>query len=154
VTPTTNTAYATNTNENTVNWDAVTGATGYTVYRSTTSGNFTNATSYAVSGGSTVTFLDTGATGTTATPPTTNTTGLFTINTPGTCTPVDGQQLEIKIISPAGGLLQYSWGSGYQASGQLAFPTTSYAAGDEDFFTVQYDADLSRWDLMATNQGF
>lgn len=154
VTPLTNTAYATNTNENTVNWDAVTGATGYTVYRSTTSGNFTNATSYAVAGGSTVTFLDTGATGTTATPPTTNTTGLFTINTPGTCTPVDGQQLEIKIISPAGGLLQYSWGSGYQASGQLAFPTTSYAAGDEDFFTVQYDADLSKWDLMASNQGF
>ena len=154
VTPLTNTAYATNTNENTINWDAVTGATGYTVYRSTTSGNFTNATSYAVSGGSTVTFLDTGATGATATPPTTNTTGLFTINTPGTCTPVDGQQLEIKIISPAGGLLQYSWGSGYQASGQLAFPTTSYAAGDEDFFTVQYDADLTKWDLMATNQGF
>ena len=154
VTPFTNTAYATNTNENTVNWDAVTGATGYTVYRSTTSGNFTNATSYAISGGSTVTFLDTGATGTTATPPTTNTTGLFAINTPGTCTPVDGQQLEIKIISPAGGLLQYSWGSGYQASGQLAFPTTSYAAGDEDFFTVQYDADLTKWDLMATNQGF
>ncbi len=154
VTPLTNTAYATNTNENTVNWDAVTGATGYTVYRSTTSGNFTNATSYAVSGGSTVTFIDTGATGTTATPPTTNTTGLFTINTPATCTPVDGQQLEIKITSPAGGLLQYSWGSGYQASGQLAFPTTSYAAGDEDFFTVQYDADLSKWDLMASNQGF
>ena len=154
VTPTTNTAYATNTNENTVNWNAVTGATGYTVYRSTTSGNFTNSTSYAVSGGSTITFLDTGATGTTATPPTTNTTGLFTINTPGTCTPVDGQQLEIKIISPAGGLLTYSWGSGYQASGQLAFPTTSYAAGDEDFFTVQYDADLTKWDLMATNQGF
>lgn len=154
VTPLTNTAYATNTNENTVNWDAVTGATGYTVYRSTTSGNFTNATSYAISGGSTVTFLDTGATGTTATPPTTNTTGLFTINTPGTCTPVDGQQLEIKIISPAGGLLQYAFGSGYQASGQLAFPTTSYAAGDEDFLTVQYDADLSKWDLMATNQGF
>ena len=154
VTPTTNTAYATNTNENTINWDAVTGATGYTVYRSTTSGNFTNATSYAVSGGSTVTFLDTGATGTTATPPTTNTTGLFTINTPGTCTPVDGQQLEIKIISPAGGLLQYAFGSGYQASGQLAFPTTSYAAGDEDFFTVQYDADLTKWDLLAANQGF
>ncbi len=154
VTPLTNTAYATNTNENTVNWDAVTGATGYTVYRSTTSGNFTNATSYAVSGGSTVTFLDTGATGTTATPPTTNTTGLFAINTPGTCTPVDGQQLEIKIISPAGGLLTYSWGSGYQASGQLAFPTVSYAAGDEDFFTVQYDADLTKWDLLAANQGF
>ena len=154
VTPLANTAYATNTNENTVNWDAVTGATGYTVYRSTTSGNFTNATSYAVSGGSTVTFLDTGATGTTATPPTTNTTGLFTIHTPATCTPVDGQQLEIKIISPPGGLLQYAFGAGYQASGQLAFPTVSYGPGDEDFFTVQYDADLTKWDLMATNQGF
>lgn len=154
VTPLTNTAYATNTNENTVNWDAVTGATGYTVYRSTTSGNFTNATSYTVSGGTTVTFTDTGATGTTATPPTANTSGQFTINAPSTCTPTDGQKLELKIISPSGGIVTYAFNSAYLASGSLALPTTSYAAGKEDYFQTQYDADKSDWVVLSYNQGF
>ncbi len=154
VTPLTNTAYATNTNENTVNWDAVTGATDYIVYRSTTPSNFTNATSYTVSGGTTVTFTDTGATGTTATPPTVNTTGQFTINAPSTCTPTDGQKLELKIISPSGGIVTYAFNSAYLASGSLALPTTSYAAGKEDYFQTQYDADKSDWVVLSYNQGF
>ena len=75
--PTTNTAF-TNTNEDTVNWDVVTGASGYKVYRSASSG-MTSATYYAVSGGSTVTFLDTGAAGTSGQPPTTNTTAASSV---------------------------------------------------------------------------
>jgi hypothetical protein len=152
--PGVNTAYLTNTNENVISWTAVTGATGYVVYRSTTSGNFTNATSYTVSGGSTATFTDTGATGTTATPPTSNTSGQFTINAPSTCTPTDGQKLELKIISPSGGIVTYAFNSAYLASGSLALPTTSYAAGKEDYFQTQYDADKSDWVVLSYNQGF
>jgi hypothetical protein len=152
--PGSNTAWITSTNENVVNWTAVTGATGYVVYRSTTSGNFTNATSYTVSGGTTVTFTDTGATGTTATPPTANTSGQFTINAPSTCTPTDGQKLELKIISPSGGIVTYAFNSAYLASGSLALPTTSYAAGKEDYFQTQYDADKSDWVVLSYNQGF
>ena len=137
-----------------ISWAAVTGATGYVVYRSTTSGNFTNATSYTVSGGTTVTFTDTGATGTTATPPTANTSGQFTINAPSTCTPTDGQKLELKIISPSGGIVTYAFNSAYLASGSLALPTTSYAAGKEDYFQTQYDADKSDWVVLSYNQGF
>ena len=152
--PGVNTAYLTSTNENVISWAAVTGATGYVVYRSTTSGNFTNATSYTVSGGTTVTFTDTGATGTTATPPTANTSGQFTINAPSTCTPTDGQKLELKIISPSGGIVTYAFNSAYLASGSLALPTTSYAAGKEDYFQTQYDADKADWVVLSYNQGF
>ena len=105
--------------------------------------------------GNVTTYTDTGATATgTAQPPTTNTSGEFTINAPTGCTPFDGQKLEIKIISPAGGIVTYAPASSYVASGQLAFPTTSYAAGKEDYFITQYDADLSDWVLLSYNQGF
>ena len=152
--PSSNTAWLTATNENVISWAEVTGATGYVVYRSTTPSDFTNATSYTVSGGTTVTFTDTGATGTTATPPTTNTTGAFTIDAPASCTPTDGQKLEIKIISPAGGIVSYDWPSTIIGSTQLALPTTSAGAGLEDYFQLQYDADLTDWVMLSYNQGF
>ena len=156
IVPTLNTAYLTNTNENIINWTAVTGATGYIVYRSTTANDFTNATSYTTSGGggSALTFTDTGASGTTATPPTSNTTGQFTINAPASCTPTDGQKLEVKIISPAGGLITYAWPSTIIGSTQLALPLTSAGAGLEDYFQLQYDADLTDWVMLSYNQGF
>ena len=152
--PSSNTAWLTATNENVISWAEVTGATDYIVYRSTTPSNFTNATSYTVSGGTTVTFTDTGATGTTATPPTSNTTGQFTINAPGTCTPTDGQKLEVKVISPSGGLITYAWPSTIIGSTQLALPTTSAGAGLEDYFELQYDANLTDWVMLSYNQGF
>ena len=152
--PSSNTAWLTSTNENVISWAEVTGATGYIVYRSTTPSNFTNATSYTVSGGTTVTFTDTGATGTTATPPTVNTTGQFTINAPGSCTPTDGQKLEVKVISPSGGLITYAWPSTIIGSTQLALPTTSAGAGLEDYFQLQYDANLTDWVMLSYNQGF
>ncbi len=152
--PSSNTAWLTSTNENVISWGAITGATGYVVYRSTTPSDFTNATSYTVSGGTTVTFTDTGATGTTATPPTSNTTGQFTINAPASCTPTDGQKLEVKIISPAGGLITYAWPSTIIGSTQLALPLTSAGAGLEDYFQLQDDADLGKWVMLSYNQGF
>jgi hypothetical protein len=81
-------------------------------------------------------------------------TGTFTINAPGTCTPFDGQKLELKIISPSGGTITYSWNSAYLASATLALPTTSNAASKEDYFEFQYDADKSGWVFLADNQGF
>lgn len=56
----------------TVNWAAVTGATGYRIYRGTAAG--AEGTYYVV--GAVTTFTDTGAAGTAGTPPVTNTTGL------------------------------------------------------------------------------
>jgi hypothetical protein len=81
-------------------------------------------------------------------------TGTFTINAPGTCTPFDGQKLELKIISPSGGTITYSWNATYIASATLALPTTSNAASKEDYFEFQYDTDKSGWVFLADNQGF
>lgn len=60
------------TSSNTITWATVTGATGYRVYRGTAAAG--ENTYYAVSGGSTATFTDTGAAGTAASPPASNTT--------------------------------------------------------------------------------
>jgi len=81
-------------------------------------------------------------------------TGTFTVNAPTTCTPTDGQKLELKIISPAGGTITYAWNATYLVSATLALPTTSNAASKEDYFSFQYDADKSGWVFLASNQGF
>jgi hypothetical protein len=54
----------------TLTWSAVEGATGYRIYRSTTSGSYTNASSKAVAAGTTATDNDSGLAA--ATPPGTN----------------------------------------------------------------------------------
>jgi hypothetical protein len=81
-------------------------------------------------------------------------TGTFTINAPGTCTPFDGQKLTLKVTSPAGGTITYSWNAAFLASATLALPTTSNAASKEDYFGFQYDSDKSGWVYLASNQGF
>jgi hypothetical protein len=60
------------TSSNVVSWTAVTGATGYKLYRGTAAGVENKLINTIVSG-ATVTSTDTGAAGTTASPPTTNT---------------------------------------------------------------------------------
>lgn len=62
------------TSANTLTWTPSVGATGYKVYRSTASGNFNGVPYYTVSGGSSSSFVDTGATTSTATPPVADTT--------------------------------------------------------------------------------
>lgn len=60
----------------TVTWTAVTGATGYRIYRSTTAGTYgALALAGAVTGQATATFTDTGAATTAGTVPATNTSG-------------------------------------------------------------------------------
>lgn len=57
-----------------LNWSIIGGANGYKVYRGTASGS-ENVLVATISGGSTVTYLDTGIAGTSATVPSTNTSG-------------------------------------------------------------------------------
>jgi hypothetical protein len=60
----------------TVNWIAVTGATGYLVYRTATPGTYGATTLIAdIGSGATITFADTGAAATSGTPSLENTTG-------------------------------------------------------------------------------
>ncbi len=81
-------------------------------------------------------------------------TGTFTVNAPSTCTAVDGQPLILKVTSPAGGTITYSWNASYLASATLALPSTSNGASKEDYFSFRYDSDKSGWVYLATNQGF
>jgi hypothetical protein len=67
------TATLTSNQEQPINWSAVTGATGYNVYRGTTVGG-ENKLITTISSGSTVTYTDTGTAGTAATLPVANTT--------------------------------------------------------------------------------
>lgn len=81
-------------------------------------------------------------------------TGTFTVNSPGTCTPVNGQRLRIEVLSPAGGTVTYSFNAAFKASATLALPATSNAASKEDDFEFEFSSRLSGWKLMAYNQGF
>lgn len=128
-------------------------ATGWNVYVSTATGTETKQNSSPIGTATAWVEPTSGLISGTAIP-TSNTSGQFTLNAPGTCTPTDGQQLEIKVISPSGGIVTYSWNAAYVASGQLALPLTSYAAGKEDYFIAQYDADKSAWAYLSMNQGF
>lgn len=56
-------------------WAGVTGATGYKVYRGAASGAYTAVPSFVIASGATLTFTDVGGAGTSATLPTTNSTG-------------------------------------------------------------------------------
>lgn len=68
------------TNSNTVNWNAVSGATGYRIYRGTAAG--AEGVYYQV--GAVTTYVDTGAASTAGTPPTVDSTNFYQ---PGTVVP-------------------------------------------------------------------
>jgi hypothetical protein len=66
----------TDTKKVTLTWDEVTGATGYKLYRSTTSGTYTTpALRTTISSGGTLTFVDDGSACGAGSPPSANTTG-------------------------------------------------------------------------------
>lgn len=65
------------TSSNSINWTSVTNATGYKVYRGTAAG--AESVYYVISSGSTVTYVDTNATSTIGTPPSSNSTGGATV---------------------------------------------------------------------------
>lgn len=62
-----------------INWTAISGATGYKLYRGTSAGGQDKLIT-TISSGATVTYTDTGAAGTAATVPTSNTTGKGTLH--------------------------------------------------------------------------
>lgn len=140
------------TGEIAVTWTAVTGATGYKVYRGTATG--AENVYYAVSGGSSASYTDTGATSTSGSPPAANTSGQFTFNAPTGCTPVEGQKIQVNVTSASGGTLTYTENATYLASSSLAFPSASTAASTQDDFLFQYSTALSKWKFMTMNQGF
>lgn len=86
--------------------------------------------------------------------PASNTSGLFTLNAPTGCTPVNGQKIQVNVTSPSGGTLTYAFNTIYLASSSLAFPAASTAASTEDDFLFQYSTTLSKWKFMTVNQGF
>lgn len=85
---------------------------------------------------------------------TASTSGAFTVNAPTGCTPIDGQILEVDILSAAGGTATYTFNAAFVASATVALPTTSNAASKEDDFVFHWSARLSKWKMMAVNQGF
>lgn len=90
------------TSTNTVTWTAVTGATGYKIYRGTASGQ--EGVFYSV--GAVTTFSDTGAANTAGTPPTTNTTGSAIITFTGQGVGPSGQAMSFGsdnlLVTPTG----------------------------------------------------
>lgn len=151
------TGSGTATNTVTANWtdESASEITGYTVFISTatiTGGEATVAYTTASSTATSATF--TSVPSTTATTPSANTSGLFSINAPTDCTPQPHQRLQIDVLSPSGGAVSYAWNSAYHASSTLPLPTASEGASDKDKIVFEWDSLLSKWDYLASNQGF
>ncbi len=129
-------------------------ATGWDVYVSTATGTETLQASDI---GTTTAWVEpTSGLVTGAALPTTNTSGLFTVNLPAGCTPTNGQSLTLQIISAAGGTLQYAPNSGYLSSITVGtWPADSGAASEEDDMKLIYiaNAPTPGWLLSAYIQG-
>jgi hypothetical protein len=104
-------------------------------------------------------FSITASAGTTATPncnatqsnhSNTSSTGTWTVAAPTTCTPVDGQRLNLRLTSTNS--QTFSWNSAYDA-GTTALPT-SIAAGETMYVGVIYNSTSTNWQYVATAGGF
>jgi hypothetical protein len=82
----------------------------------------------------------------------------FTFNAPGTCTPVNGQRMEVDVLASASGTPAYTWTTGasgdYIGSTDVALPTAGGGASLEDDFTFTYSTLVNRWKLMAYSRGY
>jgi hypothetical protein len=82
----------------------------------------------------------------------------FTFNAPGTCTPVNGQRMEVDVLASASGTPAYTWTTGasgdYIGSTDVALPAAGGGASLEDDFTFTYSALVNRWKLMAYSRGY
>lgn len=75
-----------------------------------------------------------------------------TINNPSG-TPVDGQQLMIRMKQDATGGRTVSWGTSYRFSAGTA-PTITTTASKTDYVGFQYNGTDSVWDCVAVSQNF
>lgn len=143
---------ASSNNTSSLTWTAVTGATSYNIYR----GTVTNTENKLIGNSLTNSFSDTGFTGTTATPPTTNTASV--IGDPGV--PSGQKALVIQRLNK---FLSGSTTAVYKRAGTtpvfeiatIVLPNQSYPAGVYrlvlDVLSLgSYPADYNRW---AINKG-
>ena len=69
-----------------------------------------------------------------------------------TGSPVSGQKLMIRIKSSSSRTL--TWGSQYRGSTDLSLPTATTGSSLTDYLGFQWNAQDSKWDLLALNAGF
>jgi hypothetical protein len=78
--------------------------------------------------------------------------GNRTMGTPAN--PADGQKITFQVTQGAGGSCTLSWSSGYEFSAGLPQPTLSTTAGQTDLLGFIYNANKSKWLLVAFVSGF
>jgi hypothetical protein len=69
-----------------------------------------------------------------------------------TGTPVDGQQVMLRIKSTASRAV--SFGTSFRGSTDLPLPSATTGSSKTDYFGFQYNADDSKYDIIASNKGF
>ncbi len=81
----------------------------------------------------------------------TQTAGVLTANVPSG-TPVDDQKIIFRIKSV--NVQTYAWDAIFRGSNDLPLPVSSTGSNKKDYLGFIYDADDSKWDLVALNEGF
>lgn len=73
--------------------------------------------------------------------------GTFTVNAPGSCTPVNGQKMQLWIN--AVNVQTYSWNAIFAGGASLGLPTTSSSGSVWDYFAFEYNINSSKWVFVA-----
>lgn len=73
------------------------------------------------------------------------------IANPTVTSPFDGQLLQLRITSASSQSI--SFGTAYQVASALAFPTATTGGSSEDYIGFRYNANDSKWDLIACTIG-
>lgn len=69
-----------------------------------------------------------------------------------TGSPVNGQRYTLRIKSTTARTL--NWGSEYRGSSSQALPTSTTGSSKTDYIMFLYNAQDTKWDMLATNFGF
>lgn len=69
-----------------------------------------------------------------------------------TGSPLDGQQLQLRITSAAAQSL--SFGTAYGGSTAVALPATTTGSSKTDYLGFQYSSAAGKWHLLALAQGY
>jgi hypothetical protein len=77
--------------------------------------------------------------------------GTLTIDAP-TGTPANGQKLIFRLLST--NIQTFSWNAVFQASTDLALPTTSSGSNKYDYMGFIWNSTNSKWQILAKNMGY
>ena len=77
--------------------------------------------------------------------------GTLTIAAP-TGTPANGQKLIFRLLST--NVQTFSWNAVFQASTDLALPTTSSGSNKYDYMGFIWNSTNSKWQILAKNMGY